>query len=364
MVIDMNYLNKVIKNIFILILSVVAVYLAFKLAIFYMPFLIAFILSLILEPLIRLLMRKVKLTRKASSIIIFIIAIAIIVGLLIWIIATLVTETSNLLSNINIYIDTGYNMFQNLVSKIDLSKFNIPQNVMDIIENSGLEFLGTITDWAKNVLTKLIQFVTSVPTIGIYCAITLIALYFMCVDKIYMIDQLEHHLPETWVKRIGVHLKTLIKSLGGYLKAEFILVIISFFISLIGIYIFYFLGWNIEFPLLIALGIAFVDALPIFGSGTIMLPWAGFLAFTGDLKLAIGIFVLWCIMSIVRQLLEPKIISGSIGIHPIFTLIAMYTGFKFIGIFGLLLGPIILIILKNIYGTLIDRGVVKSILAR
>lgn len=364
MVIDMNYLNKVIKNIFILILSVVAVYLAFKLAIFYMPFLIAFILSLILEPIIRLLMKKIKLTRKASAIIIFIIAIAIIVGLLIWIIATLVTETSNLLSNINIYIDTGYNMFQNLVSKIDLSKFNIPQNVMDIIENSGLEFLGTITDWAKNVLTKLIQFVTSVPTIGIYCTITIIALYFMCVDKIYMIDQLEHHLPETWVKRIGVHLKTLIKSLGGYLKAEFTLVIISFFISLIGLYIFYFLGWNIEFPLLIALGIAFVDALPIFGSGTVMLPWAGFLAFTGDLKLAIGIFVLWCIMSIVRQLLEPKIISGSIGIHPIFTLIAMYTGFKFIGIFGLLLGPIILIILKNIYGTLIDRGVVKSILAR
>ena len=364
MVIDMNYLNKVIKNIFILILSVVAVYLAFKLAIFYMPFLIAFILSLILEPLIRLLMRKVKLTRKASAIIIFIIAIAIIVGLLFWIITTLVTETSNLLSNINVYIDTGYNIFQNLVSKIDLSKFNIPQNVMDIIENSGLEFLGTITDWVKSVLTKLIQFVTSVPTIGIYCTITIIALYFMCVDKIYMIDQLEHHLPETWVKRIGVHLKTLIKSLGGYLKAEFTLVIISFFISLIGLYIFYFLGWNIEFPLLIALGIAFVDALPIFGSGTVMLPWAGFLAFTGDLKLAIGIFVLWCIMSIVRQLLEPKIISGSIGIHPIFTLIAMYTGFKFIGIFGLLLGPIILIILKNIYGTLIDRGVVKSILAR
>ena len=364
MVIDMNYLNKVIKNIFILILSVVAVYLAFKLAIFYMPFLIAFILSLILEPIIRLLMKKIKLTRKASAIIIFIIAIAIIVGLLFWIITTLVTETSNLLSNINVYIDTGYNIFQNLVSKIDLSKFNIPQNVMDIIENSGLEFLGTITDWVKSVLTKLIQFVTSVPTIGIYCTITIIALYFMCVDKIYMIDQLEHHLPETWVKRIGVHLKTLIKSLGGYLKAEFTLVIISFFISLIGLYIFYFLGWNIEFPLLIALGIAFVDALPIFGSGTVMLPWAGFLAFTGDLKLAIGIFVLWCIMSIVRQLLEPKIISGSIGIHPIFTLIAMYTGFKFIGIFGLLLGPIILIILKNIYGTLIDRGVVKSILAR
>lgn len=253
MVVDMNHLNKVIKNIFILVLSIIVVYLAFKLAVFYMPFLIAFVISLLLEPIIRLLMKKVKLSRRTSSIIIFFIAIAIIVGILIWIVTTLVTETSNLMSNINVYIDAGSQLFQNVVSSIDLSRFNIPQEVMDIVQNSGLEFLDTITDWIKGVLTKIIEFITSMPTLGIYTVITLIALYFMCVDKIYMIDQLEHHLPETWVKRIGVHLRALIKTLGGYLKAELTLVVISFFISLVGLYIFYFLGWNIEFPLLIAI---------------------------------------------------------------------------------------------------------------
>ena len=364
MVIDMNYWNKVIKNILILAISIFAVFLAFKLAAFYIPFLVAFVLSLMLEPIIRFIMRKTKFTRRTSSIIVFVIAIAIIVGLLAWIITTLISEASNLLSNLNSYIDTAYSIFQNLISKFDLSRFNIPEEVMNIIQNSGMEFLDTVTEWAKGALTKVIDFITSVPTLGMYCGISLIALYFMCVDKIYMIDQLEHHLPETWVKKIGVHLKALVKSLGGYLKAELILVVISFFISLVGLYIFYFLGWNIEFPLIIALGIAFVDALPIFGSGTVMIPWAGILAFSGDIKLAIGIFALWCLMSIVRQLIEPKIVSGQIGIHPIFTLIAMYTGFKFIGIWGLLLGPIVLIILKNIYGTLIDRGVVKSILER
>lgn len=364
MVIDMNYWNKVIKNIFILAISILIVYLAFKLAIFYTPFLVAFVLSLMLEPIIRFIMRKTKLTRRTSSIIVFVIAIAIILGLLVWGITTLVSETTNLLSNINSYIDIIYNMFQNVTSKIDLSNINIPTDVMNVIQNSGMEFIDTITDWARGALTKVIEFITSVPTIGMYIGISLIALYFMCVDKIYMIDQMEHHLPDTWVKKIGVHLKAITKSLGGYLKAELILVAISFFISLIGLYVFYFLGWNIKFPLLIALGIAFVDALPIFGSGTVMIPWAGILAFTGDIKLAVGIFALWCIMSIVRQLVEPKIVSGQIGIHPIFTLIAMYTGFKFIGIWGLLFGPIILIILKNIYGTLLDKGVVKSILER
>lgn len=364
MVVDMNYWSKVIKNIVILVLSIIAVYLAFKLAVFFMPFLVAFVIALMLEPIIRFIMRKTKLTRRASSIIVFILAIIIIGEILAWSITTLISEASNLLENLNVYIDTGYNMFQNVVSSFDFDRFNIPQEVMNIIQSSGMEFLDAVTEWAKGALTKVIDFISSVPTLGVYIGISLIALYFICVDKIYMIDQLEHHLPETWVKRIGVHLKSLIKSLGGYLKAELILVVISFFISLVGLYLFYFLGWNIKFPLIIAIGIAFVDALPIFGSGTVMIPWAGILAFTGDMKLAIGIFVLWCIMSIVRQFVEPRIVSGQIGIHPIFTLIAMYTGFKFIGVWGLLLGPIVLIILKNIYGTLIDKGVVKSILER
>lgn len=92
-----------------------------------------------------------------------------------------------------------------------------------------------------------------------------------------------------------------------------------------------------------------------------MLPWAIISAFNGDITLAIGVFVLWIIMSIVRQFLEPKIVSSNLGVHPIFTLIAMYTGFRFSGILGLFLGPILLIILKNIFSGMIDKGVMKSL---
>ena len=364
MVVDMNYWGKVIRNIVILLLSILGVYLGFKLAVFYMPFLIAFIISLILEPIIKFIMKKTKLKRKTSSIIVFVIAIAVIIGILTWGITSLISETSDILSNFNEYADMIYNMIQNLIKNIDFSKMQIPENVMNTIQNSALEFLGTITQWAKNALTGVVNFITSIPTIGIYVAVTLLSLYFICVDKIYMVDQLEHHLPETWVKKIGVHLKGLIQSLGGYLKAEVILIIISFAISLIGLYIFHFIGWNVEYPLIMALIIGFIDALPIFGSGTVMLPWAVFTAFMGDIRLAIAIFVLWAIMSIVRQFIEPRIVSGQIGIHPIFTLIAMYTGFRLMGVIGMLIGPIILIILKNIYGTLIDKGIVKSLFER
>lgn len=125
-----------------------------------------------------------------------------------------------------------------------------------------------------------------------------------------------------------------------------------------------FMGMNVEYPLLAAIAIGFVDAMPILGSGTVIVPWAAIVAIDGDIKLGIALLILLMVISIARQLIEPKVISKQIGIHPIFTLIAMYTGFKIIGIMGLLVGPIVLIILKNIFGTLIDKGFVKSIFER
>ncbi len=364
MVIDMNYWQKVIKKLFVFIMTILGIWLGFKLAIFYLPFLIAFIISLLLEPIIKVIMKKLKFKRKTSSIIVFILALSIIIGLLTWGITTLISEISNILGNINQFFDKGYKFIYEFINKINFEKIQISSEVKDTIQQSTKEFLGTITEWAKNLLTNAMNFITSIPTIGIYVVITFLALYFICVDKVYMIDQLEHHLPRTWVKRIGIHIREIVNALGKYLKAEVILIAISFVISLIGLYIFHFLGWGIKFPLVAALGIGFVDALPIFGSGTVMLPWAVWCAVNGDLKLAIAILILWSIMSIVRQFIEPRIVSGQIGIHPIFTLIAMYTGFKILGVIGMLLGPIILIILKNIFSTMIDDGVFKSIFER
>ena len=361
MIIDMSYWTRVFNRILYVVLILLGLFLAFKLAVFYMPFLIAFIIYLMMEPLIKWVMKKTKLNRKASSIIIFILVSGIILGGLTWGIATIFSEASNLLNDLNIYIEKAYLLFQRLLNSADFGKIKLPEEISTILQNSTGDILGTISTWIRNFLNGLIDIVTAIPTIAIYFSITVIALYLMCVDKIYMIEQIEHHLPKTWVMRVGKHVRDLTKTLGGYLKAEATLILVSFIISLIGLYILKIVGFNIEFPLLIALGIGFVDALPILGSGTVMIPWAIICGLNGDLKLGIAIIVLWIIMSIVRQFLEPILVSKNIGVHPIFTLIAMYTGFRFIGIIGMLIGPIVLIILKNVFATLIDGGVMKTI---
>lgn len=361
MIIDMSYWTRVLKRILYIVLILIGLFLAFKLSIFYMPFLIAFIISLMIEPLIRFLMKKIKLTRKVSSIIIFIIVSAIIIGGLIWGIVSLISEALNLLQGLNGYVEKAYILFQNFTNKFDFDKIHLPNEINTIIQNSTGGLLNTASNWIRNALTGLLNVVTSIPTIAIYFVVTIMALYLICVDKVYILDQIEHHFPKKWVFKVGTHIRDLIKTLGGYLKAEATLILVSFIISLIGLYILKFAKFNIEFPLLMALFIGFVDALPILGSGTVMVPWAIISALNGDLKLGIAIIVLFAIMSTIRQFLEPKLVSKNIGTHPIFNLIAMYTGFKFIGVIGMLVGPIILIIIKNVFATLIDEGVIKTI---
>ena len=361
MIVDMSYWTRVIRKIIYVIAILVGLYLAFKLSVFYMPFLIAFIISLIIEPLIRLLMKKTKLTRKKSAITIFVIVSIIIIGGLTWGTITLFSEASSLLQGLNDYFDKIYIQFQNFTNTFNFDKIRLSDEVVKVLQNSTGGILNSVSEWLRGALNNLINIITSIPSIAISVGITVLSLYFICVDKIYILDQIEHHVPEIWVKKVGRHLRDLIKTLGGYLKAEATLILVSFVISLIGLYILEFTGFNIKYPLLMAIFIGFVDALPILGSGTVMIPWAIIEGINGDLKLGVAIIVLLVIMSVARQVLEPKLVSKNIGVHPIFTLIAMYTGFRFIGIIGMLIGPIILIIFKNVFSTFIDQGVVKTI---
>lgn len=357
---DLNYIYKIIRKILNIFLVIAGVYIGTKLAFFYMPFLIAFIISLIIEPAIRYLMKKVNFNRKMSSIIIFLIVFSIIIGGVTWGIISLISESTNLLQMLNIYIDKTYTQIQDTIGKMNITKISISSNVSNLLQDASTEILFKISNWLTTALTKFLTVITSIPTIAIYTVITILSLYFICTDRIYILDLMEYHMPSKWMQKLAKHLKEITKNLGGYLKAEVTIIFVSFSICITGLYILKIIGMNVGYPLLIALAIAFIDALPILGAGTIMIPWAIFSALDGDIKLGIAIIILWIIMSVSRQLLEPKIVSKKIGIHPIFTLIAMYTGFKVIGFIGMLVGPIVLIILKSVFANRLEQGISKS----
>ena len=195
----MKYFRKVTKNIFIVILTLLFIFLSFKLAIFYAPFLIGFVISLIIEPLIKFINKKTKLTRKTSAVIVLLLIFSILIGLIIWGTIILITESTNLLQGLNVYVENIYNKIQELIKNI---KINIPNEVTNIFNNSASKIIDFISKYVSDSLTKIMQVITSVPTMGIYIAITILSTYFICSDKLYILDQIEYHFPKSWFKKI------------------------------------------------------------------------------------------------------------------------------------------------------------------
>lgn len=352
----------ILKKCIIGILLLLIFFITCRLAIFYIPFLIAYIISLLIDPIIKWVNKKTSLSRKSSSIIVLFSIFAIILTLIVWGTINLISETTNLLSGLNTYLEKTIIFTENQLSKINFEELKIPKEVINVFENSMSDYLSSFTNYLKNILTKVLNYITSIPNMFIYIVITILATYFISSDKFYILDRMEHHLSKKMVGKLIKHTREITTSLGGYLKAEITLSIITFIVVLLGLNIFYFLGMKVQYPILIALLIGFVDALPILGAGSIMIPWAIILLVNNQISLSLSILGLYILTIVLKQFLEPKLVSKNIGIHPIFTLISMYTGFKTIGVIGLLIGPIVLIILKNIFAEILDKGLVNSII--
>ena len=354
--------KTILKKAGLLIMIFLILVLSAKLFAFYVPFLIAYIISLVVEPIIKWVHKKTDFSRKTSSILVLATVFLVLIGLVSWGTISLISESTNLLGALNTYLEKAVEWVNSALKNADMDKLALSDEMKQMIQDISSDALNKVIDFLKNTLTNFLESLKSIPTMMIYIVITILATYFITSDKIYIWDRMEHHIPKKILGKVATKVQKITSSLGGYLKAEMTLIGISFVIVLMGLNIFYLLGMNVGYPLLMALFIGFVDALPILGSGTVMIPWTIILLLNKEYSVGFSILGLYIFTSAIRQLLEPKIVSSKIGVHPLFTLIAMYTGFKLMGILGMLIGPIVLIILKNIFENTIDRGIVKTIL--
>ena len=118
---------------------------------------------------------------------------------------------------------------------------------------------------------------------------------------------------------------------------------------------------GVDYSFLLALGISFLDALPIFGVGTVLIPWAVLSFITHDFALGFGLVILWALVSVIRQIIEPRIIGGTIGLHPIVTLIGMYVGFRLFSIVGMFLAPAVIIAARTYFGKKVIESPISAI---
>ena len=156
------------------------------------------------------------------------------------------------------------------------------------------------------------------------------------------------NLPTSIWDRYLLLKKSIGKAVGGYFKAQLKIEVWIYLLMLIGLAVL-----RVRYAGVIALGIAFLDFLPVFGSGTALIPWAIVKFLSGHYQIGIGLLIIWGVGQLVRQLIQPKMIGDSVGMAPIPTLLLLYIGFKV----GSFLGMIVAVPLGLIVHTMYQEGV-------
>ena len=225
-----------------------------------------------------------------------------------------------------------------------------PAVVAALSENVN-SMLGSLGSFVTNASVRIISYISgiaaSVPGLFLNIVITIIVTFFLTVDYPKITGFLLRQLPEKgkfYLEEVRGYVGgTLLKCLASYA----LILCITFAELSIGLSVL-----RVPNAVLIALCIAVFDILPVLGTGGIMIPWGIICLILGKWVLGFGLLALYVIITVVRNIIEPKIVGYQVGLHPVVTLLSMLTGLQFFGLLGLFGFPITLSLLKNLN----DRG--------
>lgn len=331
-----------------LILTLLGLWLAFRFLLpILMPFLLGILLALAAEPLVHTLQRIPKLPRTGASIIGVSIALVIALLLVVTLCAFLLRELGSLAGVLPDLEDAAISGLSSLEQWLTDLAQKAPQGISPILTqgvegmfSNGNALLDRLTSWLLTLASTILK---ALPNSALGFGTWVLA-SFMLSSRLPRIRQwISGHLPDAWHTKYLPHLKTLKKTLLGWLLAQAKLVAVTFVILAVGFFII-----QIDHPLLWASVVCLVDILPILGTGTILIPWSLVCFLQGNNLHAIGLLAIYGIISLLRSVLEPRLVGKQLGLDPLVTLIALYAGYHLWGILGMLFAPILAVVVTQI----------------
>ncbi len=327
-------------------LGIFLIWIAFKYLLGWLaPFIIAFIFSRLIERPVCFFEKRLRFPRPLASLLFTLVFYGIICSGVYLLSSKLIRETVILFDklrtlNINQLVETLTDMFYSIIS-------HLPIAAQDFINSNIATWLSEIVSTLRNLIGPIASYATniatSVPSILIFIIASIVATYFLSCDYHNLKSKIASVTPMKWRLRFKQTRKQISSTLVNYLRALLILLCLTFVELSIGLAI---LG--IENFFLIAMLIALIDALPILGTGGILIPWAIISLFAGNYLRAIGLVVIYGVIVVVRNMIEPRIVGKQIGLHPFVTLLAMYVGLRMFGVIGMFM-PIPIALVKQFY---------------
>lgn len=339
-----KYIKAVINLILALAVLLLVVFLLPKFLWLSAPFIVGWIIALIAYRPVHFLEERLKVRRKISSALVVIVVIALVVLILYLVISKLIEEIIGLAGSLPDmwrgleaeFTEIG----QNLSVIYNRLPVDVQKSISDFAEQIGAYFGDLIGRIGTPTIAAAGNFAKQLPTMIIGIIMALLSSYLFIADRESINIWFATHIPKSIQQKYNIIRRSVVKAVGGYLKAQLRIELWMYLLLVIGLTIL-----KVDYTLLIALGIAFLDLLPFFGTGTVMVPWAIIKILSSDYKMAIGLLIIWGVGQLARQIIQPKIVGDSVGMPPLPTLILLYVGFKIAGVVGMIIAvPIGLII--------------------
>lgn len=315
---------------------------------FFMPFVVGWVIALVANPLVRFLDEKIRIRRKAGSAIVIVAAIALVIGAGYWAGSILVREAIGFVHELPRIWEALEEDVGNAGSLIlSLGRY-LPDNLEEQLANLMDSMTGFLSSIANELGTPTVSavgnFARNIPSIFISVIMCLLSSYFFVAEREEVIHTLQKYVPAGFREKWTVMYSSMMSAVGGYFKAQFKIGIWMYFLLLIGLLIL-----KVNYAAIIALGIAVLDFFPVFGTGTVLVPWAVIKILGADYKMALGLLIIWGVGQLARQLIQPKIVGDSIGVPAIPTLFLLFIGYRVGGVGGMILAVPLGIIVANMY---------------
>lgn len=348
------FASKSLYILVILFLVGLGLFIFKELFVFFIPIILAYLVAKILRPLKDILNKKLRIPIQLATLVSMVVILTLLVISLYLVGHVVVSQVSSLAEDLPELGNTTYNAIISASEHVE-SFFDFTPPIFDDLFKNLVDFtISGIGNISKGVGLSLLNFITFLPSLFFYILIMLIATYYVSNDLDSIKEKTDQLLTRsTLINKIrNTFQNDIIFALVAYLKAQGILIIITFFILGIGLFI---MGY--KYFLLIALGIAILDALPIFGTGTVFGPWIVIELLNGHYRTAIFLGIIYIVATITRQIMQPKILSSQIGLNPLLTLISIYAGIRLFGVLGIILGPMLMILMISIIKTLKNTNI-------
>ncbi|MCR5374570.1 MAG: sporulation integral membrane protein YtvI [Lachnospiraceae bacterium] len=341
-------LNVILPIVFLVLLILIVP----RVCSLFLPFVIGYIISLMANPLVKFLDKKIKIKRKMGSVVVIVIVLALVVLILYGIFLACGAFVNHIMGNLPSISASLKSEYDKIIASLTRIVYMMPKDLRTSFETFGDRAQDAVTTWISGlgtgtISTQVSKMASNIPGVLIGIIFGLLSAYFFIADKLKIEAWLKKNMSDNFNKTIKIIKVDCLDVIGGYFKAQFKIMAVVYVVLVIGLGIFKAPYYGVS-----AFGIAFVDMLPFFGTGTILGPWAVVKILTGEYAKAIYLIILYLVTQLVRQLIQPKLLGDSIGMNPFATLFFMYVGY----LWGSVLGMIIAVPVAMLFINLCKSG--------